>query len=367
MRKIEGLEHLHERRPIIDVRAHVEFAQGSVPGSFNLPLLNDDERAVIGTTYKVDGPAAAVALGHSLISGAVKEQRLLAWTSFLHQHPDAAIMCFRGGQRSHLVQAELQKAGFEQPLIEGGFKRLRGLLLERLLHAAETLPLRVISGFTGAGKTEVMRAHHASGQVRFLDLEKAARHRGSSFGVWPEGQPAPAAFESDLGLSASLFLQSLDASENPIWIEDESRSIGKLVLPLRLFTAMAEAPMFILERPRDERARRLTFEYLSENYGFKDGIAPSETKALQCELDIRRAVTNIERRLGGQETKTILAMADEAGRAFRQDGSFSNHWAWVERLLEKYYDPSYENHLGRITDRVVGRGPVEEFNSLVLR
>jgi tRNA 2-selenouridine synthase SelU len=94
-------------------------------------------------------------------------------------------------------------------------------------------------------------------------------------------------------------------------------------------------------------------------------VQPSEELAARVAQDIRRAVSNIERRLGGAETKNVLGMADEASLKFRETGSFSVHWPWVERVLQTYYDPLYEKHLRFIADRVIGRGPEEAFLSLV--
>jgi tRNA 2-selenouridine synthase len=355
----EILWHLRADLPVLDVRAPIEFEAGSLPSSTNLPLLDDDQRAQIGTVYKQEGSERAVALGHQLISGDVRAARATAWSEFLKAHPQAAVMCFRGGQRSQLVQKELARLGFEVPLIEGGFKRVRALLTAELVKSLRSQNWMVLSGFTGSGKTELLR----EGRVAVLDLEKAARHRGSVFGTWPGGQPSPVTFENTLGLEASRLMAAPHRSR-PTWIEDESRSIGRLVLPLALFETLSTAKVWVLERPRAERAQRLTAEYLSENYGFRDGRVGDESTTEQCRLDIGRAIVKIERRLGGNEAKVLLAMTDAATREFSRTGSFSVHWAWVERMLENYYDPLYEHHLAQISDRVIGRGPEDAFRSL---
>lgn len=360
----EILAHLCEGRSIVDVRAPVEFAEGHLPGSFNLPLLDDRQRALVGTTYKQVGAEAAMKLGYELISGDALRERIATWTSFFRENPDTAVMCFRGGQRSQLVQAELLKHGFTQPLIEGGFKHARRMLSTVLRDGSAQKSWCVISGFTGAGKTSIMRSQNSSA---FLDLEKAARHRGSSFGAWTERQPSSGTFESELAVDLSRLIQSNDVGTkaNPIWIEDESKSIGKLVLPSTLFGAISSSPVWILEKARSERAVSLTNEYLTENYGLIDGVVPSEEVSKPIALDIRRAISNIERRLGGLETKTMLALSDESSREFAVSGRFSAHWPWVERVLKNYYDPLYQKHLSFIADRVVGRGPEEALRALV--
>src|SRR5690606_40683424 len=119
-----GLECLlAEGTPFLDVRAPVEFARGTVPGAVNLPLLDDEERRRVGITYKSSGHDAAVALGHRLVSGEVRQIRERAWCTFLHEHPDAWIFCWRGGQRSEIVQAWLRELGIDRPRVRSEERR----------------------------------------------------------------------------------------------------------------------------------------------------------------------------------------------------------------------------------------------------
>ncbi len=111
--------------PLIDVRAPVEFQQGAMPGAINLPLMNDDERAAVGTCYKRQGPEAALALGHQLVCGETRQQRMKAWLNACRQNPAGYLCCARGGQRSHIVQQWLHESGTDYPLIQGGYKALR--------------------------------------------------------------------------------------------------------------------------------------------------------------------------------------------------------------------------------------------------
>ena len=111
--------------PLIDVRAPVEFRQSAMPAAINLPLMNDDERAAVGTCYKRQGPDAALALGHQLVNGEIRARRLAAWKEACARHPDGYLCCARGGQRSHIVQQWLKEAGVDYPLLVGGYKALR--------------------------------------------------------------------------------------------------------------------------------------------------------------------------------------------------------------------------------------------------
>lgn len=120
-----ALSLIREERPLIDVRAPVEFAQGALPGAVNLPLMIDDERHQVGIAYKKHGQAAAIELGERLVSGAVKQARIAAWQAYLAEYPNALIYCFRGGLRSQITQQWLEEAGISRPRLEGGWKAMR--------------------------------------------------------------------------------------------------------------------------------------------------------------------------------------------------------------------------------------------------
>ena len=134
--------------PIIDVRAPVEFQQGAMPGAVNLPLMNDDERAAVGTCYKRQGPEAALELGHQLVSGETRQQRMYAWQSACRQYPKGYLCCARGGQRSHIVQQWLHESGIDYPLIQGGYKALRQAVI-RITEELVQKPIVLIGGCTG--------------------------------------------------------------------------------------------------------------------------------------------------------------------------------------------------------------------------
>lgn len=162
--------------PLIDVRAPIEFEQGAMPGAINLPLMMDDERAAVGTCYKRQGADAALALGHRLVCGDIRQQRLEARKAAYQRFPNGYLCCARGGQRSHIVQRWLQETGIDCPLIEGGYKALRQTAIQATRQLAQK-PILLIGGCTGSGKTQLVRQ-----QPNGVDLEGLARHRGSSFG-----------------------------------------------------------------------------------------------------------------------------------------------------------------------------------------
>ncbi len=207
--------------PMMDMRAPAEFAHGAFPSALSLPLMSDAERAQVGICYKQQGQDAAIELGHQLVSGGLKAQRLAQWADFARQHPQGYLYCFRGGLRSQTVQRWLREEGIDYPLVTGGYKAMRRFLLEELERSLASASFVLVSGKTGTGKTRVI-SHLARG----VDLEGLANHRGSSFGQMPTPQPSQIDFEN--GLSIAL-LRLLAKGSEPIFLEDEGRLIGCLV------------------------------------------------------------------------------------------------------------------------------------------
>ncbi|HRK07468.1 MAG TPA: tRNA 2-selenouridine(34) synthase MnmH [Pseudobdellovibrionaceae bacterium] len=348
---LKFLQRLARGEELLDVRAPIEFAAGHFPGTFNLPLLNNEERAAVGTAYKQEGADAALRLGQQLVAGEVRQSRVDAWINFLSDRPNAKICCFRGGLRSQLVQAELRKHGIDREIIPGGYKALRQASVDIL--AKFDLPIMVLGGLTGSGKTELLASQ------THLDLEAAAEHRGSAFGARGLTSPHQAVFENRVAL------QILRASShsNPIWIEDESRTIGRLVLPPHLFQRMQEAKLAVIEVPRTERAQRLTRQYLQEMFAAEDGARPNEARLREIQFSLNSKLQQLQKRLGGLETQRLSEQLAESIRGFALSGEFACFWTWVERLLEVYYDPMYLRHLDQNRDRIVFRGNHEEWKT----
>src|SRR5690606_25940385 len=209
----EGMDYgaiLAADTPLLDVRAPVEFAQGAMPSALNLPLMNDEERAAVGTCYKRHGPDAALKLGHQLVSGVTREQRIQAWRDACQRHPDGYLCCARGGQRSHITQQWLRETGIDYPLIPGGYKALRQAAIQATEQRVQR-PLILIGGCTGSGKTDLVRQHPDG-----IDLEGLARHRGSSFGRTLQAQLSQASFENALAvkLRSEEHTSELQSREN---------------------------------------------------------------------------------------------------------------------------------------------------------
>ena len=214
----------------LDVRAPIEFEQGSIPGSVNLPLLTDDQREAVGKTYQKYGKDEAIYLGRGLISGNTKKARLFEWAKFCENHENPTIFCHRGGLRSQIVQNWLSAEGIEVPRVRGGYKALRLFVIDTLEEISTTPNLLIIGGKTGTAKTQII-----NGLPHAIDLEGLANHRGSAFGNRIEPQPSQASFENKI---AYQYIFNSLAEQTKFFMEDESRMIGSLNIPLSLFFFM---------------------------------------------------------------------------------------------------------------------------------
>jgi tRNA 2-selenouridine synthase len=311
--------------PLIDVRAPIEFNEGSLPHSVNLPIMNNEEREQVGTCYKLEGQAAAITLGHELVKGEIKEARILAWENYIDENPKAEVFCFRGGLRSQTSCQWLSKVGIDRRPISGGYKRMRRFLLSQIEDAPLSKIVR-LGGYTGSGKTQVLTHMKNS-----IDLEHLASHRGSAFGE--KGiQPSQVRFENELALE---LMRKRD--EAGIILEDESSMIGKIRIPRRIFLAMAESAVIILKIDLEQRVNNIFNEYVKD----------SELTPLGDSLQ------RIAKSLGGQNFKDIY---HEMVLAFKKEKTVGHHEAWITMLLTKYYDPLYEKGLKRQDAKIIFEG-----------
>jgi len=334
--------------PFLDLRSPGEFAHGAFPSASNLPLMSNEERAQVGTCYKQQGQAAAIELGHRLVSGAERERRLAAWSDFARNNPAGLLYCWRGGLRSQTVQQWLADAGFVYPRVSGGYKALRRFLLEELERSLQRARLVLISGRTGTGKTRVISALDSA-----LDLEGLARHRGSTFGHLPEAQPSQIDFENALSIG---FLRLLQHGDSPVVLEDEGRLIGRLALPENLRQCMQGAPMLVVEESLAERVEVILEDYIIDlghrytaSEGALEGPALHRTRLLE-------GLDRIRKRLGGERHHAIHTLMEKAFARQRASGDIEEHRAWISALLESYYDPMYSYQLSQRSGRVLFQG-----------
>lgn len=316
-------------RPWLDVRAPVEFAAGAVPGAINIPLLTDSERHDVGLIYKQQGQAAAIELGHTLVRGEVKEQRIRAWLDAGAADAEPVIYCFRGGLRSQTVQKWLSERGLELPLIEGGYKSLRRFLLGSLESELPRMRFQVVSGPTGSGKTPFLKSHGAP----FLDLEGLAKHRGSAFGAL-EGVRQPSQGDFENALAVELLKLSSSVGDQVILVENESRMIGRLAIPEPLFSKMKQSPKLELDVPFEQRVENIFKDYIL-NSSLAVGRSPHRF------ADFEKSIQSISKKLGGQDAKEILADLATARLDFESGRGLGSNRVWIAKLLKRYYDPLY--------------------------
>jgi tRNA 2-selenouridine synthase len=329
--------------PLLDVRAPVEFAQGAFPNAHNLPLLTDTERHEVGLRYNEEGQPAAIALGHALVGGTTREARLQNWLRWCERHPDGHLYCFRGGMRSGTVQEWLAEAGRPIPRIRGGYKAMRRFLLDSLEATSAALPLLLLSGRSGTGKTRVIEAiDHA------VDLEGLARHRGSAFGRRPGGQPTQPDFENRLAI-ALLRLHALQETggRRPVVIEDESKLVGHRLVPPSLYLRMKASPRVFIEEPLESRVQVTLEDYVSgplAEYAQFHG----EAEALdQLGVELVASLDRIRNRLGDTRHHELRQALQSALDEQARSGAVEAHRGWIRALLAEYYDPLYDHALKR--------------------
>jgi len=342
-------ELLLNSTPLIDVRAECEYHDGHIPHSVNLPLLNDGERAEVGTCYKRKGQEAAITLGTELVSGDTKKERMTAWVRFIADNPTAVILCFRGGLRSQTVQKWLAESGLQRPLISGGYKALRRHLLSTTIRVASEKKIIIVAGKTGTGKT-----HLINNLTRSVDLEGLANHRGSAFGRRVSAQPAQSVFENLLALD--LLRQEREGGAT-LFLEDESRAIGSISLPLELHRAMSVAPIVRVEESLDFRVETILNDYIVSNLTDFRLLDPVQGDFLFSE-SLLASLDRIKKRLGGERHS---ALRDIMSAALTSNNDHDQHRAWIRGLLVDYYDPMYEYQMTKKAQRVVFKGDSDTF------
>ncbi|AIR63345.1 tRNA 2-selenouridine synthase [Cedecea neteri] len=337
--------------PLIDVRAPVEFAQGSMPAAHNLPLMLDDERAQVGTCYKQQGQQAAVDLGHRLVSGERKASRIERWLESCRQQPEGYLCCARGGMRSHIVQQWLRENGLEYPLVTGGYKALRQHAMQ-VIDTRSQWPMIIVSGNTGCGKTILIRSLPTG-----VDLEGLAHHRGSSFGRTIVAQPSQASFENNLAVT---LLKISPTEPKKLVVEDEGRMIGSRHIPEAFREQMLRSPIVAIDDPFELRLERLKNEYFRQMSEAFLSVSEEDTAWRDYAEYLHHGLFAIRRRLGMERFQQFTARLDEALLTQRKTGSCEGHLAWLSPLLKEYYDPMYRYQLSQKADQIVFRGDYQQ-------
>lgn len=330
---IEQFLILANQYPVLDVRSPGEFLHAHIPGAYNLPLFSDDERKAVGIAYKQQSRETAIKLGLDYFGVKMKEmveevESLLVShclvTEKRHLSNDekratsnvVLVHCWRGGMRSAGVAWLLDLYGFKIYTLAGGYKAYRKWVLAQF---EKDYAFNIIGGYTGSGKTQVLHELKKLGHT-IIDLEALANHKGSAFGFMGE-QPKQEMFENmlagHLAVCSSQQVEPQQQTRNNkpqtgIFLEDESQRIGNLQIPMPLWNTMRRSPVFFLDIPFEER-----LNFITEEYGKQDNE------------QLVNAITRIQKRLGGMETKNAINYLKE-----------NNHLESFRTLLT-YYDKWY--------------------------
>ena len=322
----------------IDLRSENEFKKGSIPQSVNIPILNNDQFKKVGIEYKKNGSDAAIALGHSLVKGSLKENLIHHWTEHLKKNPECLLYCFRGGMRSEIAVKWLNDCGVKVNRLKGGYKNFRNWVISQHLDIENYIKdWIIIGGLTGSGKTDFLRSFKES-----IDLERIANHRGSAFGIRDGGQPTQSNFEN------ILTLDYLNHKYEKLILEDESRTIGRAGLPGFWYQKMQSSKLIILEVDDDKRAENIYYEYVYDE--LNNGV--NEDILLEKYLG---SLNNIKRRLGNVVYNNIK---DLMKSAFHQNEK-EIHKEWILTLLTSYYDKMYSYKLDMRKNFIVHKGEIE--------
>jgi tRNA 2-selenouridine synthase len=305
--------------PVIDVRSEAEFAHAHIPGAYNLPLFNNEERKVVGTIYKQQSRELAIKKGLEYFGPKMKDMVVFAEDLIAKTDPTnkkILVHCWRGGMRSAGVAWLLDLYGFKVYTLVGGYKTFRNWVLNQFTLKTN---FRILGGYTGSGKTIVLQALKEMG-APVVDLEGLAGHKGSAFGnIGLPKQPSQEMFENKLAVSVFDVKNNFPTQE--IWIEDESQRIGTVNIPQVLWLYIRTCSVYFLDIPFAQRV-----QYLVETYGKLD------------KNELGEATKRIQKRLGGLETKMALQYLDE------------NNIEACFAILLKYYDKQYSKGLEKRPD-----------------
>ena len=302
---------------IIDVRSPSEFASDHIPGAINLPVLNDAERAQVGTIYK-QSPFTARKIGAALVSKNIF-QHLSQHFAAKEKNYYPLVYCWRGGQRSNSLALVLTQIGWRVTLVEGGYKTYRTYVRHQMEHLPQKFTYQILCGLTGSGKTHILHQMSQRG-AQVLDLESLANHRGSLLGQEWEDKPSP---QPSQKYFESLLLQQLQSfnPHQPVWVESESLKIGEVYLPQSLWLKMKQASCVEIELPVTARVQFLLQEYPH---------LVTHPKILKAKLEKLKSYC-------GWEKLSMWYQLIDAGK-----------WELlVQDILQFHYDPTYRKSINR--------------------
>jgi tRNA 2-selenouridine synthase len=344
---IEQFLELAKQYPILDVRSPGEFVHAHIPGAYSLPLFTDEERKIVGTTYKQQSREQAIKIGLDFFGPKMKKL-VEEVESLVDSHKSGVdsklknselptkdsrlvlVHCWRGGMRSGAVSWLLDLYGFKVYTLIGGYKKFRNYVLDTF---KAPFQFNILGGYTGSGKTELLKTLKEKGEA-VIDLENIAKHKGSAFGsIGMPDQPGQEMFENLLAteLRKSMVKSELSIKDNPhspfathhspLWLEDESQRIGRVNIPNDLWNTMRQSPVYFLDIPFKERLRHIVQEY--------GQLDPEK---------VEDAIGRISQKLGNLNAKTAILLLKE--------GKIAESFDILLKYYDKYYFKSLHNREG---------------------
>jgi tRNA 2-selenouridine synthase len=339
---IEQFLELATQHPVLDVRSPGEYLHAHIPDAHSLPLFSDEERKIVGTAYKQESRERAIKIGLDFFG--VKMRKMVEEVESLVKSRESGVAselqtkdsrlvlihCWRGGMRSAGVAWLLDLYGFKVYTLIGGYKKFRHYVLETF-----TLPFQfnILGGYTGSGKTELLKALKEKGE-KIIDLEGIANHKGSAFGsIGMPPQPGQEMFENLLALQLrkSIIKSEILIRESPhspltthyslLWLEDESQRIGQVNIPPDLWKNMRQSPVYFLDIPFEERLNHIVQEYGTLNL-----------------VEIADAIKRISQKLGHLNAKTAILLLNE--------GKIAESFDILLHYYDKHYFKSLHNREG---------------------
>jgi tRNA 2-selenouridine synthase len=313
---IDSFLQLAKEHPVLDVRSPGEFNHAHIPGAISFPLFSDEERKIVGTTYKQQSREEAIKVGLDFFGPTMKD-RIVAAEKIANGNKTLLVHCWRGGMRSGAIAWLLDLYGFKVYTLAGGYKAYRNWALSLF---KKELPISIIGGYTGSGKTELLQALEKSGE-QVIDLETIACHKGSAFGsIGMPTQPGQEQFENNLATQLASFAAN-PQNAGTIWMEDESQRIGLVNIPGDLWNTMRRSKVYFLDIPFEKR-----LEHIVEEYGVLDR---------QKLVD---AIDRITKKLGHQQA--------QHAKNFLAEGHIKASFDILLRYYDKFYEKSLHNREG---------------------
>ena len=302
---------------LIDVRSPGEYYKGHMPNSINIPLFNNEERAIVGISYKQNGKREAIIKGleivenklDNLISEFISAEKIYIKNKKLNSSINRfKIYCARGGMRSKSIFWLLSKLNYSVMILNGGYKNYRRSVLNKF---NESIKIIIIGGKTGTGKTKLLN-NLRNKNYQIIDLEFLANHRGSTFGaLGMKEQPSNEHFENLIAEN----LYNFDKNKE-IYIEAESANIGRCRVPYELFKQMKESPRIEIIRSETDRINELVSTY-----------------SIYSKIELINSIKRITKRLGHERTKVAIKSVE------------NENWVDVCKAVLEYYDKCYEYEL----------------------